>query len=95
MQMTERMREKTRKNVINFFLESRKAFDTIDHALPLREVKLYWLWNNCHNWFRSYVHGRQQHVQFSKETADWLVIICGVPQGSILWPLFFHFSSYI
>ena len=87
--MTERMREKNGKNVTNFFLDSRKSFDTIGPCLIPRKLELYGLRNNRSNWFRSYLFARQKPVHLSKDTSDWLDITCGVPQGTILGPFFF------
>ena len=39
------------------------------------------------HWFRSYLSGRLQQVQYNGQTSMPKVIRCGVPQGSILGPL--------
>ena len=39
--------------------------------------------------FRSYLYGRQQRVELSNDTSDWLDITCGVPQGLVLGQLLF------
>lgn len=34
--------------------------------------------------FKSYVPGRVQYINFNGVTSDLLPVICGVPQGSVL-----------
>ena len=40
-------------------------------------------------WIKSYFTDRQQYVQFNSTCSSLSKIKCGVPQGSILRPLFF------
>ena len=41
------------------------------------------------DWVRSYLSNRLQFVQFNGQCSSPQTICCGVPQGSILGPLFF------
>ena len=41
------------------------------------------------NWFKSYLHQRQQYVTIHEQTSQYKHIKYGVPQGSILGPLLF------
>ena len=41
------------------------------------------------NWIKSYFKNRKQFVQFNNVSSTQKLIQCGVPQGSILGPLFF------
>jgi hypothetical protein len=71
------------------FLDLKKAFDTVDHALLLQKLHSYGIHDSALMWFRAYLTDRSQVVQLNSSTSDSMNISCGVPQGSILGPLFF------
>ena len=67
-----------------------KVFDTVDHSILLKKLKMYCVNTTNLAWFASYLNGRKQYIKIT-ESADTLKkdIKCGVPQGSILGPLLF------
>ncbi len=38
---------------------------------------------------KDFLHNRKQHVVLNGKYSDWLTVSAGVPQGSVLGPLFF------
>ena len=64
---------------IGVFLDLSKAFGTLNR--DRRGVAL--------NWIKSYFQNPKQYVQYNNVTSSHLITQCGVPQGSILGPLFF------
>ena len=70
-------------------LDLRKAFDLINHGLLLQKLKIYKCNNNSMKWFESYITGRIQVTSFRGSTSNSANITVGIPQGSILGPLFF------
>ena len=66
-----------------------KAFDLVDHSLLLRKLKIYRCSENALTWFTSYLSERTQRVDINGQISNPLENKCGVPQGSILGPLFF------
>ena len=71
------------------FLDLSKAFDTIDHDILFAKLEHYGICGLALKWIKSYFSNRKQFVQFNRTCSSQQTIKCGVPQGSILGPLFF------
>ncbi len=71
------------------FLDLTKAFDTVDHEILCRKLKLLGFKSQSVAWFRSYLENRIQYTQVNNHLSSVGKISCGVPQGSILGPLLF------
>ena len=74
---------------IGVFLDLSKAFDTLDHQTLFAKLEHYGIRGMALQWIKSYFYDRRQYVQFNETSSTENNIICGVPQGSILGPLFF------
>ena len=72
-------------------LDLQAAFDTIDHAVLLRVCQQRFGINGVVlKWIESYLSGRTQQVCIGSCLSKCEVLSHGVPQGSILGPLFFN-----
>ena len=78
-----------KKISVGIFIDLSKSFDTVNHEILLDKLRYFGIRGMAYNWFASYLNNRQQFVQFNDTSSSRHVIKCGVPQGSILGPLFF------
>ena len=74
------------------FLDFCKAFDLVDHDILLQKLQIYQSSESVPAWFQSYLCDRKQLVRFNKTLSPEQTVTHGVPQGSVLGPLFFLLS---
>jgi retron-type reverse transcriptase len=71
------------------FIDLRKTFDTVNHTVLLHKLKSFGICNGTFEWFKSYLTNRTKRVSWKGNLSDEKNVTIGVPQGSILGPLFF------
>ena len=71
------------------FLDFKKAFDLVNHHILLEKLKLYFPNSTTVDFIRSYLSERQQYTCIDGKKSEKGQILSGVPQGSVLGPLFF------
>ena len=69
-------------------IDLKKAFDTVDHQILLKKLELYGIKGQALSFLESYLLNRNQKCQIQGTVSSEKLIKCGVPQGSILGPLF-------
>ena len=73
------------------FIDYSKAFDTLNHVALLSKLRKIGISSQVIDWCESYLTNRKQCVKNGDTVSKELNVMCGVPQGSILGPLFFIF----
>ena len=69
-----------------------KAFDVIQHDLLLAKLKAYGVGEESCALLKDYLSGRQQRVKIGDTFSNWADTRRGVPQESVLGPMFFNTS---
>ena len=82
--LIENVRSRSCKKVIGFFLDLKKAFDTLDHSILLSKLERLAFRGNWLAWLISYLSDRHQRVEVNGVSSQWRKIEHGVQQGSIL-----------
>ena len=72
------------------FMDLPKAFDSVNHDLPIAKLDAYGLRLDAPHLIRNYLSQRQQRVKINSSYSDWYEIKIGVPQGSVLVLLLFN-----
>ena len=77
------------KEIRVVFCDISKAFDRVWHRGLVHKLEVIGIKGQLLNWIGNYLSERKQRVVINNTNSDWCDIKAGVPQGSILGPLFF------
>ena len=88
-QFTDEVLSNMDKGLVNgvVFIDLKKAFDTVDHAILLGKLKSLGLSNNNLEWFHFYLSSPYQKTVIGQASPTSRKVSIGVPQGSIFGPL--------
>ena len=70
-------------------IDQSAAFDCVDHPLLIEKLKLYGWDDMSLEWTKNYLSSRSQSCSVESFVSEPLPVSFGVPQGSILGPLYF------
>ena len=65
-------------------MEFQKAFDTVPHNRLIAKLQSHGIRERLCTWKRDLLSNRLQRVVLNGEASEWLQVISGVPQGSVL-----------
>ena len=89
--------EKKGNNSTTFFLDLKKAFDTVNHSLLLKKLENFGFSGQVLSWFSSYSKSRTQCIIRKNVISKELIVRNGVPQGFVLGPVLFilYFNDFV
>ena len=67
-----------------------KAFDTINHKLLIAKLHAYGFDVSALEIIYDYLSDRWQRTKINTSFSSWSLILCGMPQGSVLGPKYFN-----
>lgn len=71
------------------FLDFKRAFDLVPHNRLLYKCKKLGIDGLFLSWIKSFLKDRKQRVTLNGTFTEWVDVISGVPQGSVLGPILF------
>ena len=72
-----------------------EAFHQVPHQRLLLKLEKYGINGNILGWIISFLSDRTQYVTMNSATSITCPVTCGIPQGSVLGPIFLSFISMI
>lgn len=70
-------------------LDFSKAFDKVNHRKLCLKLEHYGIRGELLSWIKNYLSERTQKVMVERKMSDPVAVTSGVPQGTVLGPLFF------
>ena len=78
-----------KKGVLTVLLDMSAAFDTVDHSVLIGQMRSIGIEGTALKWLESYISNRTHTVRIGSHNSHRTLIESGIPQGSVLGPVFF------
>ena len=75
--------------VVAIFLDFAKAFDKVRHRRLASKLLSHGITGKVYDWIVGWLNGRHQRVCLRGSFSDWLTVLSGVTQGSVLGAILF------
>ena len=93
--MLETWRKNLDKNlfIAVFFLDFRKAFDSLNHNVINKKLIACGVTGDMHQWLMNYLANRQQNTTVNGQTSEYENVDTCALQGSLLGPRLFSITA--
>ena len=71
------------------YMDFQKAFDTVPHKRLMSKLRTYGFNELMIEWITDFIVGRTQRVRIDGELSEEMLVISGIPQGTVLGPFLF------
>lgn len=77
----------------SILMDLSKAFDCLPHKLLIAKLNAYGINQYACTLVASYFQGRKQRVKIGNEKSDWIELVKGAPQGSLMGPFAYNIDT--
>ena len=91
LQLSDTILQATDANLVSTLVtvDERAVFDCVNFYILLSILKLYNFGPKAREWVVNYIKDRIHYVKIGAKQSETMSVGCGVPQGSVLGPLFY------
>ena len=76
--------------IVGVLMDLSKAYDCIPHDFLIAKLHACGLGIKAIKLLRSYLTNKKQRTKINNSFSEWVEILVGIPQGSVLGPLLFN-----